>query len=200
MKTLFFAACVVLISTLSTHVSVADDGTFSQSVRWKSVAGGNRLVSPEKSSMDAFDVRLGDGKLGTHTVDDDGLRIEITGQPQNTWDAAFGVPTTSDVKAGDVLVVGFEFRGEASDGTGGAVAEFVFERGGEPYTKSVQYLAETESATQWQTVWVRFEKQGRLQGRRSGLQLSVGLPKTNIGSPKFCGLELRSRLRRQSAA
>lgn len=151
----------------------------------ENVAGGTRLVSPQNASMNDFNVRLGDGKFGTHSVDEDLLSIEVTSQPENTWDASFGVATTAKVQAGDILVVGFEFRGQATDGSGGAVAEFVFERGGDPYTKSVQYLAETESAKQWQTVWVRFKSKENYEAGKALCNFQLGYQKQTLQVRNF---------------
>lgn len=157
----------------------------------QNVAGGTRLVSAKNASMDGFNVRLGDGKFGIHSVDGDVLSIQVTAQPANTWDASFGVATTEKVQAGDILVVGFEFRGQATDGSGGAVAEFVFERGGEPYTKSVQYLAETESAKDWQTVWVRFKSKEDYDAGQAVCNFQLGYQKQSLQIRNFVAWNFR---------
>jgi len=82
--------------------------------------------------------------------------VQLTAQPQNTWDASISTQTTAEVKKDDALLIGFWARGKPLEGVGGGVAEVVFELNGAPYTKSVQYLVETPSDGSWQHYWVRF--------------------------------------------
>lgn len=126
-------------------------------------AGGVRLVSQEKTAPDQLNVNLGGGKLGQKQVLDvehsgfsKSLQVQLTAQPQNTWDTSISTQTTAAVKKDDVLLVGFWARGKPLEGVGGGVAEVVFELNGAPYTKSVQYLVETPSDGSWEHYWVRF--------------------------------------------
>ncbi|TWU47411.1 Endo-1,4-beta-xylanase Z precursor [Rubripirellula tenax] len=145
------------------------------------VSGGVSLVAVDSSTIEQLKVRLGDGKFGTseissvdHADFDQSLRVQLTTQPDNTWDAAFGVAITSPVKKDDVLLVGFWMRGAAKSGVGGAVAEFVFERFSEPYTKSVQFLAETPADGSWRQYWVRFKSLESYDAGQAGLNFQIG--------------------------
>ena len=126
--------------------------------------GGVRLVDPGSLSPSNMSVRVGNGELGSsslvnvqHEAFDQALQINLTKRPPNTWDAGISAKTTGEISEGDHLVFGFWARGKSTDETsfGGAVAEFVFERNGAPYTKSIQYLIETPANGDWQHFWVR---------------------------------------------
>ena len=126
-------------------------------------AGGVRLIAEEKTAPDQLIVHLGGGKFGQkhvldveHSAFSKSLQVQVTAQPQNTWDASISTQTTEAVKKDDALLVGFWARGKPLEGIGGGVAEVVFELNGAPYTKSVQYLVETPSDGSWQHYWVRF--------------------------------------------
>ncbi|TWU55312.1 endo-1,4-beta-xylanase [Rubripirellula reticaptiva] len=144
-------------------------------------AGGKPLIATGPASLHALNVRLGDGKLGTYEISKTGhtefqqsLNIALTEQPGNTWDAAAGLPITSSVAKDDVLLVGFWMRGKPTSEVGGAVAEFVFERFSEPYTKSVQYLAETPADGSWQQYWVRFRSVEDYDAGQAGINFQLG--------------------------
>jgi hypothetical protein len=118
--------------------------------------GGVRLVKPDNTAPAHIAVRHSNGKFGAHLVQKvdhaefaESLRLTVTVQPPNTWDAGLSIRTTSAVKKGDLLLVGFWARGKSE--AGGGVAELAFETAGAPYTKSVQYLVETPASGDWQT-------------------------------------------------
>lgn len=124
--------------------------------------GGVPLIEGSKLQPDQLRVRLGGGGFGTQRVlpssrteFEQSLQLNVVKRPPNTWDVGVKAATTAPVEKGDAILVGFWARGKAADGHGGAVAEFVFERNGAPYTKSVQYLVETPADGSWQHVWVR---------------------------------------------
>ena len=126
-------------------------------------AGGQPLIAVEKAAPDQLRVNLGGGKLGQkkildvqHSAFSKSLQVQLTAQPQNTWDTSISTQTTEPVKKDDALLIGFWARGKPLEGVGGGVAEVVFELNGAPYTKSVQYLLETPSDGSWQHFWVRF--------------------------------------------
>ncbi len=126
-------------------------------------AGGQRLVALEKTAPDRLNVNLGGGKLGQkkvldvdHSAFSQSLQVQLTAQPENTWDTSISTVTTEAVNKGDALLIGFWARGKPLEGVGGGVAEVVFELNGPPHTKSVQYLVETPSDGSWQHYWVRF--------------------------------------------
>ena len=100
-------------------------------------AGGARLISEVKTAPDQLIVHLGDGKFGQkqvldveHSAFSKSLQVQLTAQPQNTWDASISMQTTAAVKKGDALLIGFWTRGKPLEGVGGGVAEVVFELNG----------------------------------------------------------------------
>jgi len=111
--------------------------------------GGVSLTGGTMVSGDDLQVNDGGGKATSSTVTvtgrkfDTAVQIDITQSPENTWDVSARFPITGTVAKGDWIVAHFFLRGEASDGQSGGVGEFVFETYGPPYTKSVQYLAES---------------------------------------------------------
>jgi GH35 family endo-1,4-beta-xylanase len=148
--------------------------------------GGTRLVEETRLAPDKLHVRLGGGKFGTKETLPSGrtdferaLRVHVARQPPNTWDAGIGMKITAPVKKGDALLFGFWARGQAADGNGGAVAEFVFERAGNPYTKSVQYLVETPDDGSWRHFWIRCKSLEDYAPDRATLNFQAGyLPAT----------------------
>ncbi|QDT03651.1 Endo-1,4-beta-xylanase Z precursor [Rubripirellula lacrimiformis] len=156
-------------------------------------AGGHRVVESDSSIIDKLDVRLADGTWGTSVISavdhpqfEKSLRIDLTKQPQNTWDASFGIATTGPVAKDDILLVGFWLRGNALENDGGAVAEFVFERFGEPYTKSIQFLAESPADGSWEHYWVRFRSLEDYDAGVAGLNFQLGYQRETI---EIAGLE-----------
>jgi len=124
--------------------------------------GGVALVNESKLLPAQLEVRIGGGVEGSHEVvpsshDDfvEVLRLRTSAQPPNTWDVGVGAKTTTPVEKGDAILAGFWARGQSLDRSAGAVAEFVFERNGNPHTKSVQHLIETPKNGDWEHFWVR---------------------------------------------
>jgi GH35 family endo-1,4-beta-xylanase len=153
------SVCAVLVFTCLFSVELLLAGDLLSELP----AGGVRLIAEEKTAPDQLVVNLGGGKLGQKQVLDvkhaafaKSLQVQLTAQPQNTWDTSISTQTTEAVKKDDVLLIGFWARGKPLEGVGGGVAEVVFETNGAPYTKSVQYLVETPSDGSWQHYWVRF--------------------------------------------
>ncbi len=148
-----FYLIVALIS--ATSIAFAD--------RQQLPEGGTRVIEAESLTPEKLNVNTG-GKLASHSVQanasDDGassIRVDITGQPKNTWDISVNRKTTAAVNKDDALVASFWVRGKAKSGQGGGVTEFVFEKSGTPYTKSIQYLVETPVDGSWQHYWVAFK-------------------------------------------
>lgn len=150
-------------------------------------SGGKTLIGAVALTPRNLSVRLGaSGEFGTksvmtveHPAFSQSLRIRVSKQPPNTWDANIRAISTGRVKKGDSLSVGFWARGMALKGTGGGVAEFVFERNGNPYTKSVQYLVETPVDGSWRHFWVRFKSLEDYEPGKSLIAFQAGyLPST----------------------
>ena len=126
-------------------------------------AGGTLLIDASSLVPTKLNVNSG-GDLATHSVVKSStlqgapsIKVDITGQPSNTWDISVNKASTTPVKKDDALVASFWVRGTAKSGQGGGVTEFVFEKAGAPYTKSIQYLVETPRDGSWQHYWVAFK-------------------------------------------
>ncbi|MGB7345893.1 MAG: endo-1,4-beta-xylanase [Pirellulaceae bacterium] len=122
-----------------------------------------------------------------HESFDELLHIQITQQPEHTWDIGASHPTTTPISKGDTLLFGFWARGKSTDGNGGGVAEFVFERNGEPYTKSVQFLIETPADESWKHYWVRFRSVENYAAGEAIVNFQLGYVESSID---LAGLEL----------
>jgi hypothetical protein len=84
----------------------------------------------------------------------DAMRFTIKDPSSHEWAVQLQTPTTAAVAAGDAILTTFWFRTETpQDGSVGET-EFVFELGGSPYTKSVQYPV--QAGAEWTRVQVRF--------------------------------------------
>ena len=129
---------------------------------------------------------VGEGR--TVSVDDPRIgsaaEVTITGQPANTWDVAAAKVVTEPVDKGDTLLVHFFLRGRPIDGRGGGVAEFAFERRAAPFTKSVQYLAESESGdgddSPWSEFWIAFRSKEDYAPGESHLKFQLGYLKQTV--------------------
>jgi len=181
-----FCLIVVLISLIS--VVSADQ----QEVLKKLPLGGTRVVDADALAPEKLTVNDGGGKLASHSViqkaTDDGassIKVDITGQPQNTWDISVSKSSTAEVKKDDALVASFWVRGKAQSGQGGAVTEFVFEKAGAPYTKSVQYLVETPADNNWQHYWVAFKSLEDYDAGGSLVNFQMGYLKQEIEVAKI---------------
>jgi endo-1,4-beta-xylanase len=149
--------------------------------------GGRELINADALAPKNLKARLGAGGVfgskeivaANHPAFRESLQIRVTKQPPNTWDANIRAVSTAAVKKGDSLLIGFWARGKALAGVGGGVAELVFERNGNPYTKSIQYLVETPVDGSWQHFWVRFKSLEDYAPGESLIAFQVGyLPAT----------------------
>lgn len=64
--------------------------------------GGVRLIATDKTAPDQLNVNLGGGKLGKkqvldveHSAFSKSLQVQLTAQPQNTWDTSISTQTTA---------------------------------------------------------------------------------------------------------
>ena len=153
--------------------------------------GGTRVVDAASLAPEKLNVNPG-GKLASHSVNSKSslesaasIVVNITGQPKNTWDISVNKSTTAAVKKGDALVASFWARGEAGNGEGGGVTEFVFEKGGAPYTKSIQYLVETPADGGWRHYWVAFKSLGDYQAGGAVITFQMGYLKQEVELAKI---------------
>lgn len=82
-------------------------------------------------------------------------RAIIKEQGSSEWAVQVQAPTSSPVKKGDVMLATFYVRYVKPQESGRAQTEFVFERAGEPYTKSITYPVYLTE--EWRKVQVRFK-------------------------------------------
>lgn len=108
------------------------------------IPSGGQDVLPDDA---AIKMSLQGGSRGRRSVvwvSDMPFNRAIQGQTlvatTNSWSVQFSINTTRPVKKNDVLLAVFWARGtQSSDETGEVFSEFIFERNGEPWTKSVSY-------------------------------------------------------------
>ena len=82
------------------------------------------------------------------------IRARILEGSGSEWSVQLQASTSQPIAKGDVMLATFYVRAEALQETGYAESEFVFERAGEPYTKSVTHSFGV--TTEWRKVQVRF--------------------------------------------
>ena len=125
---------------------------------------------------DDLDVAASEG-LATPVV---GRRIMIFDQPRQTWDAGASLAAERAIAKGDSLLMGLWVRGHAIDSDGqpidgqGAVVEVVFQQQSAPYTKSIQYLLETDGSDHWKHYWLRLRCGEDYDAGEAGLSLQFG--------------------------
>ena len=176
--------CLVMSFLLVSSVALAEK---QQSLP----AGGTRVIELTSLAPEKLNVNPG-GKLASHSVNSKStlegapsIVVDITGQPKNTWDISVNKSTTAAVKKGDALVASFWVRGKAEGGESGGVTEFVFEKGGEPYTKSIQYLVETPADGAWQHYWVAFKSLGDYEASGAVITFQMGYLKQEVELAKI---------------
>ena len=154
-------------------------------------AGGTPVIEAASLAPKKLNVNTGK-KLATKKINSEStlesapsIVVDIIGQPKNTWDISVNRSTTAAVKKGDALVAGFWVRGKAESGESGGVTEFVFEKGGEPYTKSIQYLVETPADGAWRHYWVAFKSLGDYQAGGSVITFQMGYLKQEVELAKI---------------
>jgi len=77
-------------------------------------------------------------------------RAAMTQAPTTEWDAQLLVPLTHAVSRGDLLNVSFWVRCEASGDNGQCKTDFIFERDGDPWEKSVAFGVLSVPSAGWQ--------------------------------------------------
>ena len=142
--------------------------------------GGSMVIDTASLAPEKLSVNSG-GDLATHSLikkstheGAPSIKVDITGQPTNTWDISVSKVSTAAVKKDDALVASFWVRGAAKTGEGGGVTEFVFEKAGSPYTKSIQYLVETPRDGSWQHYFVAFKSREDYDAKGSLISFQMG--------------------------
>ena len=104
------------------------------------------------------------------------LRVTTLQQPAQPWLLQLHAATVAPVAKGDVLLATFQARC-ASPANGEAHADFVFEQGGEPYAKSVEFPISV--GRRWQKFQVPFVSSGTYPAGQASVNLRLGyLPQT----------------------
>jgi GH35 family endo-1,4-beta-xylanase len=103
------------------------------------------------------------------------LRAQTLALPKNAWEAQLAAPTAAAVKKGDRLLASFALRCEKSlNETGECQSEFVFEKAGAPYTKSVSFPV--RAGKDWTRIYVPFEAAEDYAKGGASLLLRMGYP------------------------
>ncbi len=112
------------------------------------------------------------------------LRVRTKVVPESSWAVQLTVRTDDPVKKGDVILARFWARSAASaDETGEAVAEFIFEQAGDPWTKSKQYLARV--GTEWTQIHVPIESADDYDAGEAQACLRLGFGPQSIEIASF---------------
>ncbi|MEM6690203.1 MAG: endo-1,4-beta-xylanase [Planctomycetota bacterium] len=147
-----------------------------------SITGGGPATAENVNVNTGGGIALREDLVIDHPEFSTAFAAEISGVPGNTWDVSIQTRNQIPVKKNDWVVAHFFLRGHSNDVEGanvvegGAVTEFVFETAGPPYTKSIQYLAESEDDESWSEHWIRFrslqdyDAKGALINFQSGYQ------------------------------
>ncbi|MGC4091652.1 MAG: glycoside hydrolase family 44 protein [Polyangiaceae bacterium] len=85
----------------------------------------------------------------------DALRAEIKEASNSEWSVQVQAPTAAVVNKGDAILASFYVRMTKPNASGVGETQFVFERAGSPYTKSVTY--NIRLTPEWRQVQVRFQ-------------------------------------------
>jgi endo-1,4-beta-xylanase len=87
---------------------------------------------------------------------DRALRIRTKAKPDNHWDLQATARTRAPVKKGDALLAVVCARAlDTSDESGQATLDFIFEKAGDPYTKSVTYQMKLNR--EWSRFYIPFQ-------------------------------------------
>jgi hypothetical protein len=121
--------------------------------------GGASLLGSK--GVEALEVQGEADKVSVKVVDVEGqsfsraLRATIKEGSDSEWSVQAQAPTSASVEAGDAVLATFYVRVVEELEEGGGETQFVFERAGAPYTKSVSYPLWL--TPEWRKVEVRFQ-------------------------------------------
>lgn len=119
---------------------------------------GMSLLGP--TGIDAFQPQGEVAKVDVRTVPVDGqpfpraIRAEIKQASGSEWTVQIQAKTAAAIDKDDVVLASFFVRSLKPQENGSAETQFVFERAGDPYTKSVSYSLKI--TPEWRKVQVRF--------------------------------------------
>ncbi|HEY8943085.1 MAG TPA: glycoside hydrolase family 44 protein [Polyangiaceae bacterium] len=135
-------------STANSQATVQDSGAVV----------GQRVLGP---NLAAFALNGSDPEKGAvkpvrvdKQVFTEALHAQTLQATGSVWSVQLQAPTIAPVEQGDVLLATFYVRAVAGTDPGRADTEFVFERAGAPWTKSVNYAVPVRS--EWRKVQVPF--------------------------------------------
>jgi len=117
----------------------------------------------------------------------DAVRAQTFKAAARPWDAQLAVPITEGVTAGDTVVVRFAIRCTGTASCRGQTA-YIFERAGEPYTKSVENGIQFGS--EWETFQFAFRSKESYGPGGANLLFRMGFPEPQtfeVGGVRLVG-------------
>jgi len=162
------AVCIALVAILACAVGAADAAplpTGTPAIEADTVAAFRLAGDAANGRCEAVAV---DGQTF-----DRALRATTLHQPEQPWLLQLHAPTVAPVAKGDVLLATFHARCASAKGDE-AYADFVFELGRQPYTKSVEFPVTV--GRQWQKFQVPFVSKGTYSPGQANVNLRLGYP------------------------
>lgn len=205
---LFTALVIFRGANVSMGQAASIESTRNAPSEWVAASapdGGSRLVSTESCAAKNIGAYAAGGlskQIDLIDIEQDelfkagvtqGRSLSVFDQPRNTWDAGFAVKSDAAIAKGERVLIGFWVRGVALNDAGesvggdGGVIELVFEKGGPPHTKSVQYLVETEPDNAWKHVWVRCESRESYAAGEANIGFQLGYRRQRV---EIAGVEV----------
>jgi GH35 family endo-1,4-beta-xylanase len=124
---------------------------------------------------------------------DQAIRIEVKHRAQSPWEIQLRLPNAKSVRRGDALLASFYLRVVAAgDETGEGLAELVFERAEEPFTKSVELAV--SAGEEWTRQFVRFKAEEDYAPGEAQLALRLGFKPQAIELANLEVLNYRDRV------
>ncbi len=162
---------------MTNHARARSLSEFPNDLLASDAIGGRGGLVPE---LDAFNPQLPDASHATLSVISvagqpftRGLRIRTLRVPPNAWNLQLHTLVSQPVGKGDILAGEIWLRQAALGAASGAVVELVFERAGDPFTKSLERLL-GESAGQWQRFRFAFASAEAYAAGQAQLNLRLG--------------------------
>ncbi|MES2201671.1 MAG: endo-1,4-beta-xylanase [candidate division FCPU426 bacterium] len=137
---------------------------------------GKDLLPPDGLFAMTFKGDSASGKVSkVGTGKKDALRLETLIDVADPWDVQAQAVLASKVEKGDRILATFWMRGVRSRAESGeASTEFVFERLGEPWTKSIEYPV--KAAQQWRQMQIPFEAAEDYAPGKAQIVFRMGYP------------------------
>jgi endo-1,4-beta-xylanase len=103
------------------------------------------------------------------------IQVTTKKRPAQPWDIQIGASTTAAVEKGDVMLATFYVRAvHSKQETGEIETAFVFERGSEPWTKSIEY--KVSAGPEWKKFEVKFLAEESYEPGKAHALFRAGYP------------------------